>query len=193
MTSITRFKISGQALPKPGGVITPTFSSGSNDLAVPFTFNKQGGVLDFNFSGGFTAATSIQRTETVFVQGSTFTALSMVNSVGPNFIAWCENGANNLLDGSGNPAAADAGSVVLYNKPIIVRANQLEINLQPDNNVESFNSGFTTPINFELAAGSQTINNYYTTFLFRTPMVIEYKVSGITLYAVFNTQFEGNS
>lgn len=188
MTSVTRFKISGQALPKPNGVITPTYTSDGNDLVVPFTFNKQGGVLDFDFSGGFTAATTINRTDTAFIQGSTFTALRMVNSLGPNFISWCENGANHL-DGE----AADVGSVVLYNKPVVVRANQLAINLQPDDNVEAFGAGFTTPINFELAAGSLSTNDYYTTYLFRTPLVIQYAVSGVTQYAVFNTQYEANS
>jgi hypothetical protein len=188
MTSVTRFKISGQALPKPNGVITPTYTVGGNDLAVPFTFNKQGGVLDFDFSGGFTAATEINPTDTVFIQGTTFTALRMVNSLGPNFVAWCEDGANHL-----GGQAADAGSVVLYSRPIVVRANQLQINLQPDENVEAFGAGFTTPINFELAAGSQLTNDYYTTYLFRTPLVIQYTVSGVTKYAVFNTQYEANS
>jgi hypothetical protein len=188
MSSVTRFKISGQALPKPANVITPTYTVGDNYLAVPFTFNKQGGVLDFDFSGGFTAATDINRTNTIFIQGSTFTALRMVNSLGSNFVAWCENAANHL-----DEQAADAGSVVLYSRPVVVRANQLAINLQPDENVEAFGAGFTTPINFELAAGSLSTNDYYTTYLFRTPLVIQYTVSGATKYAVFTTQFEGNS
>ena len=188
MTSVMRFKISGEALPKPNNVVTPTYSSGGNDLAVPFTFNKRGGVLDLDFSGDFSASTDINSGNPIYVQGSTFTALRVVNSLGPNFIAWCENGANHLAGD-----AADAGSVVLYSKPVVVRANQLQINLDPDADIDAFGAGFTTPVNFELAAGSAATNDYYSTYLFRTPLVIQYKVSGETKYAAFNTQFEGNT
>jgi hypothetical protein len=188
MSSVVRSKISGQALPKPNNVVTPTYDVGGNDIAVPFTFNKQGGVLDFDFSGNFSASTTINSGNPIYVQGSTFTALRMVNSLGPNFIAWCENGADHLDD-----EAADAGSVVLYSRPVVVRANQLEISLDPDTNIDAFGAGFTQPINFELAAGSPTTSDYYTTYLFRTPLVIQYKVGGVTKYAAFNTQFEGNT
>jgi hypothetical protein len=187
MTSLLRFKISGQSLPKPSNVVTPTYYSDGNDIAVPFTFNKQGGILDFDFSGDFSASTSISSNNTIFVQGSSFTALRVVNKLGPNFIAWCED-SNNNLDGS----AADTGSVVLHNTPVVVRANQLAIDLEP-NSINSFEAGIDNPVNFELSAGSDTTNNYYTTYLFRTPLVIEYKVGGVKKYAIFNTQFEGNT
>lgn len=181
MTSITRFKISGQALPKPMNVVHLTYTSGGNDAPIPLTFNKRGNVLDLDFSGDFNASTSVNTNNVFYVQGSTFTALHMVMELGPNFIAWAEN-----------DLGATPGSIVMTSKPVVVRANALQTNLDP-NSVNSWDTGITTPVNFELAAGSPAFNDYYSTYLFKTPLVLQYDNAGTTNYAVMNTQFEGNT
>lgn len=181
MTSVTRFKISGQALPKPMNVIHLTYSSGGNSAPIPLTFNKRGNILDLDFSGDFNASTSVNTNDVFYVQGSTFTALHMVMELGPNFIAWAETQLN-----------ATPGSVVMTSKPVVVRANALQNNLDP-NSVNSWETGITTPVNFELAAGSPAFNDYYSTYLFKTPLVLQYDNAGTTNYAIMNTQFEGNT
>ena len=176
-----RFKLSGSALPKPMNVVHLTYTSNGNDAPIPLTFNKHGCVLDLNFSGDFTASTSVSSNNTLYIQGSSLMALSMVISIGPNLIAWAEN---NL--------GADAGSVTMYKNPVVVRTNGVQLNLDP-NSVDSWGTGITTPVDFESAAGSPTLNDYYTTYLFKTPLVLRYTVSGSILYAVMNTQYEGNT
>ena len=181
MSSVTRFKISGQALPKPMNVVHLTYSSGGDEAPIPLTFNKRGNVLDLDFSGDFTATTSVNSNNTIYVQGSTFTALRMVMELGSNFIAWAENALG-----------ATPGSVVMYKNPVVVRANRLQINLDP-NSVDSWGTGFLFPVDFDLAAGSPAFNDYYSTYLFKTPLVLQYDNAGTTNYAVMNTQFEGNT
>lgn len=176
-----RFKISSEALPKPMSVVHPTYLSSGNEVPIPLTFNKRGNVLDLDFSGGFTSTTSINSNTTIFVQGSTFSALHMVMALGPNFIVWAEN-----------RLSATPGSLIMYKNPVIVRANALQINLEP-NSVNSWDTGILTPVDFELAAGSPTLNDYYSTYLFKTPLVLQYESGGTTRYAIMNTQFEGNT
>lgn len=162
-------------------VIHLTYSSGGNSVPIPLTFNKKGGILDLDFSADFSSSTSVSTNDTIYVHGSTYMALHMVNELGPNFIAWAEN---NL--------SATSGSIVMYKKPIVVRANIVQADLEP-NDVNSWETGVTVPVDFELAAGSPALNDYYSTYLFKTPLVLQYDSSGSTRYAVMNTQFEGNT
>lgn len=181
MTSITRFKISGEALSKPMTVIHPTYSSYGDDAPIPLTFNKRGNILDLDFGANFTATTPVTDHVAIYVQGSTFSALHMVMALGPNFLSWA---TNNL--------GADAGSVSMYQNPVVVRANALQIDLDP-NSVNSWGTAITIPPNFQSAAGSPALNSYYSTYLFRTPLVLQYTVGGATRYAVMNTQFDGTA
>ena len=181
MSSVSRFRISGQALPKPMNIVHLTYTSNGNDAPIPLTYNKQGGVLDLDFSGDFTETTSVSTNTTLYVQGSTFTAVHLVNSIGANLVAWA---TDNL--------GADADSITMYNNPVVVRANGVQLNLEP-NSVNSWETGLTTPVDFASAAGSPALNDYYSTYLFKTPLVLRYTVSGTVLYAVMATQFEGNT
>ena len=181
MSSTMRFRISGQAQPKPMNVIHLTYDSGDIQAPIPLTYNKQGGVLDLDFSGDFSATTEINTNRTFYVQGSTFTAVHIVNSIGANLVAWATN-----------ELGADSGSVTMYKNPVVVRANGVQLNLVPDS-VDSWQTGITTPVDFESAAGSPILNNYYSTYLFKAPLVLRYTVGGSVEYAVMATQFEGNT
>jgi hypothetical protein len=46
----------------------------------------------------------------------------------------------------------------------------------------------TSEISFEQSAGTAA-NNYFTTYLFKKPLVLKYTKSGITNYRCFTTQF----
>ena len=181
MSSSLRFRISGTALPKPMNVIHLTYSSNGNSAPIPLTYNKTGGILDLNFSGDFSAITSVNTNDAFYVQGSTFTAVHIVNSIGANLRAWAED-----------DLGADPNSVTMYKNPVIVRASALQLDLDP-NSVNSWETGITTPVDFEAAAGSPALNDYYSTYLFKTPLVLRYTVGGDVRYAVMATQFEGNT
>lgn len=176
MSSVVRELANNTRLPNPFGVVT--FTYGSN-IIVPLTYNKSTGVLDFDFSGGFSASTSISNRQTAFVQGASFSAIHLVNDIGPNIAAWCESEAN-----------ADSGSVKILEKPIVVRTNQIAVGREP--NYSSAMEESDTPYDFENVSGS-ALTNFNATFLFKKPLVVTYTVGGLRKYRMFNTQFSGQT
>lgn len=176
MSSALRSVADNRRLPYPFGAVVLCY--GDNQV-VPFTLDRATGVLDFDFSSGFNASTSIDRNTTAYVQGASFSALHMVNDIGPNIKAWCVNQAN-----------ADADSVVIHEKPIVVGASQIRVGYEPnsENTMEESN----TPFDFENASGSAA-NNFNATYLFRKPLVVTYTVGGSRKYRMFNTQFDGQT
>jgi hypothetical protein len=177
MTSVLRQLANNTRLPYPSPAVTLTY--GDNKV-VPFTYNKSNGVLDFDFSTGFTASTSIDSNNTVYIQGASFNALHNVTDIGPNIVAWCE----------GSQVNADVGSVKIVEKPIVVRTNQIAVLREPDDNEAMHESD--TPFDFESASGS-VATNYNATYVFKKPLVLTYTREGERKYRMFNTQFEGNT
>jgi hypothetical protein len=175
MSSVTRHFANNTTLPKPFGVVTITYG---DKQVVPLTYNKNTGVLDFDFSGDFAADTSID-INTAYVQGASFGALRMVNDIGPNIVAWCED-----------QAGADAGSVVIHEKPIVVRSNQIAVGREPNSDEAMEES--SDPFDFEKASGSAD-NKFNATFLFMKPLVVKYTKTGTVYYRMFNTQFSGQT
>jgi len=131
--------------------------------------------LDFVFSNGFNVTADLNRTTTFYVKGSNNSAIRSVDKLGPNFISWLETNEG-----------VDVGTVTIYEKPIVFRANILLSGREPNNDYAMFET--TVPISFEQSAGNDS-NKYFTTFLFKKPMVLKYKKSGITYYRTFTTQF----
>jgi hypothetical protein len=172
MSSVVRYVQNNSAGLQPTGVVVPTY--GANKV-VPFILDKQTGILDFDFSTGFAVNTNINGTNTVYIAGQSFNSLRNVTDIGPNIKAWCES-----------RASADVGSVTIYEKPIVVRANQIAYPREPnsDNSMTESND----PISFENASGDDT-TDYYSTYLFKKPLIVTYTVSGIRRYRMFNTHF----
>jgi hypothetical protein len=107
-------------------------------------------------------------------------ALHLVQGLGANFINWCEN--NSSFD-------ADEGTVELYENPIVVNANMVAPNQNP-NDGETQESDYA--VSFERAAGSAE-GQYCKTLVFMRPMVITYLRSGTRYYRWFYQNFEGNT
>lgn len=130
-----------------------------------------------DFVDGFTNSTSLSN-DPMFFRGQQFGGINLVMGLGPSFIEWCENSLT-----------ADAGSVVLVEKPIVVSANLVAPDQDP-------NSGETEeqtyPISFESAAGSSE-GQYCKTLVFMKPMVISYTRSGTQYYRWISQNFEGNT
>jgi hypothetical protein len=156
--------------------ITPLYNDGTNDVPIPFTYNRAGGILDVEFSTTFTTSSSIQSNETIYIMGSTFSDNCLVKSLGDNIKTWLEN-----------RLSADAGSVELYGtNPIVVKAIQLQPQLDP-NSVGSYRSSLTSPVDFGYISGLPE-NNYNSTYLFKRPLVVKYLSSGTPRYAILASQ-----
>lgn len=175
MTSVLRYTASNKNLPTPEGVVILTYSSDGNDLVVPLTFNKETSVLDFDFNTGFTAATSIQASTTAYLRGQSFGANQNVLAIGPNFIEWLQT-----------TGGADVGTVEVWELPVVCRANQLQINEEP-NSVQAMDTS-STPFSFDQSWGTPT-DKYFSTYLFKKPLVVRYLNAGTLEYRVFTTQF----
>jgi hypothetical protein len=148
---------------------------GFDGLPIQFSYDKATGTLDFIFANGFIVTSDINRTTTFYVRGSSNGAVSLVDNIGPNFISWMET-----------TERVDVGSISVYEKPIVFRANLLLPGREPNTDHAMFES--TREISFVKSAGSEA-NNYFTTFLFKSPLVLKYTKSGIVYYRCFTTQF----
>lgn len=174
MSSVGRQRASNSQLPIPFGAVVLTYG---NNVVVPFTLNRVYGILDFDFSGNFSASSTISTNMTTYIRGASFNALHNVNNIGPNIIAWCESQAD-----------ADIGTVKIHEKPVVVRVNQIAVGRNP--NTDNTMAESNTPFDFEKAGGSDT-NNFNVTYLFKKPLVVTYTVNSVTKYRMFNTQFTG--
>ena len=170
MSSAIRTVSSNILLPTPGGVVAINY----NNVPIEFSHDKNG-TLDFVFSNGFNVNADLNRSKTFYVKGSNNSAIRLVDKLGPNIISWLETNEG-----------VDVGSVTIYEKPIVFRVNLLLPGREPNNDHAMFES--TNQLSFEQSYGSES-NRYFTTFLFKKPMVLKYTKSGITYYRFFTTQF----
>ena len=174
MSSVVRTVSSNVVLPLPGNVITISY----NGKPIEFSHDRNG-KLDFVFSNGFNVNADLNRTTTFYVKGSNNSAIRSVDKLGPNIISWLETNEG-----------VDVGTVTIYEKPIVFRANLLLPGREPNNDHSMFES--TDQISFEQSPGNEA-NNYFKTFLFKKPMVLKYKKSGITYYRSIATQLSGQT
>jgi hypothetical protein len=180
MTSLLRSYLSARSLPSAAGFI-PAYFTNADGFSQPFPwrYNKQTQAIDLDFVDGFTNSTSLSDDE-MFFRGQQYGGLRLVQRLGPKFIEWCENNGS---------FQADAGTVALHEAPIVVYANLVAPNQNP-NSAETQEQ--TYPFSFESAAGSEA-GKYGKTLIFMKPMVITYTRSGTRYYRWFNQNFEGNS
>ena len=175
MTSLLSSYKLGNTLPNPTNCLVLTYNDGTNEIPVPFIFDRRTSTLDIQFStGGFSDSTSMTE-NTKYFRGQTFGTLYTIESIGPNFIDWLQTFIG-----------ADAGSVTIYEKPIIVPANVVQVDKDPSI-VDAMTSS-NTPISFEIANGSLS-NDYYATYLFKKPLVVRYTIGGTPTWRAFLTQF----
>ena len=181
MTSVIRSSGIGRSLPASAGFI-PAYFTNTDGYSQPFPwrYNRRTQAIDLDFVDGFTVSTNISDDE-MFFRGQNFGAVKLVQSLGANFIAWCEDGSGSIT--------ADVGTVELHEAPIVVNANMVAPNMNP-NNAETQES--TEPIRFESAAGT-VAGKFCKTLVFMKPMVITFTRSGTRYYRWFNQNFEGNS
>ena len=178
MSSIHRTYRLGSRLPDPASYVMCTYYSPDEyNAPFPWRFNKHTQAIDLEFVNGFNASTELNDNP-LYVRGQSLHAAHNVLGLGANFVAWMESSQN-----------ADAGSVVMTERPIICDANAVCTNHNP--NSGGTNSS-TEPISFELSAGP-VVSNYLKTMIFLKPLVVRYTVGGVTNYRYFTNNFEGNT
>ena len=184
MTSVLRQTANPSYLPQPQACCVITYTDALGATApVPFFFDKKESALDIAFVNGFNSSTEVDGDDQdKYFRGSVYNGgANLVLKLGPNFISWCQNS----LD-------ADVGSVKLVEKPIVVKANVVAVDREPNSDV-ALTSESSVPISYEDASGPAE-SDYYSTVLFKKAMVISYRRSGTTYYRGFLTQFgEGNT
>ena len=178
MSSVHRNYALGSRLPDPASyVMCSYYSPDGYDAPFPWRFNKHTQVIDLEFVNGFNSSTELNDNP-LYVRGHSLRAAHNVLGLGANFVAWMQNSQN-----------ADVGSVVMTERPILCDANVVCTNQDPNNG--AYGSS-TEPISFELSAGP-LVSDYLKTMIFLKPLVVRYKISGVTNYFYFSNNFEGNT
>jgi len=171
MSSVLRAYASNIVLPQPDCVVAISY----NGLPIQFSYDRRTATLDFIFENGFNVNANINRTTTMYIRGSSKGGIHLVDKIGPNFIAWLQT-----------TEGVDVGTISIHEKPVVFHANLLLEGREPNNDHSMFES--TSEISFAKSPGNQA-NNYFTTYLFKSPLVLKYTKSGILYYRCFTTQF----
>lgn len=175
-------------------LITPSYDDNSLvtgqtiELPIPFTVVNQ--VLDINVNQSSVVQTFVndglapeQRSN---LQGKAFGGGSLIKSLGPNMTAYL----GNLIDNIETLGGAYTGPLVLYVQPFMTKV-QMAV---PSYGTEAFERdrsyGVTTepPSSSEYIGGSPS-NNFFTAWIFKTPMTIQYEVAGGYKYITMTSQF----
>ena len=167
----------------------------NHTLLVPFTYSN--GVLDVSttypgFSPddgkGTASGTSSRMVKTMGGNGP-------VSSLGGYFLVWFTA----WLAAGGRNVVPDSGSIVLYNtaNPCIMTKVQQSVqrNVAAVDDNDLLDSAFglqygltEPPTSTEFVTGTYA-TNWDTAWVFKTPLILQYKVAGVVKYASFYTQF----
>jgi hypothetical protein len=178
-------------------LITPsyeddTFVSGETfEMPIPFTVVNQ--VLDINVNQSADIAAFVNAgtapDQRANIQGKALGGASLVNSLGTNMTTYLRN----WIDQIETIGSAYTGPLVIYIQPLMTRVQLANPNfaIPNDGAFERDRSwGITTeaPVSGEYIGGGSA-DNFYTAWVFKTPMTIEYVVGGSFKYITMTTQF----
>ena len=182
---------------KVSSLITPSYDDAvivtgeSIRLPIPFTVVNQ--VLDINVDQSSDIQTVVTNgtapDDQSSLQGKAFGGASLIISFGANMTTYLRNWINNIE----SLGAAYTGPLVLYIQPFMTKVQMAD----PSFGIISSGAfrrdrswGITTqpPISGEYIGGSPA-NNYFTAWIFKTPMTIQYEVAGGYKYITMTSQF----
>jgi len=161
-------------------------------LPIPFMVANQ--VLDINVnqSSDIQALvnTGTAPEDQSSLQGKAFGGASLINSLGSNMTTYLRNwiGAVETL------GAAYTGTLVLYIQPLMTKVQMANPSFGVNDDTGAFRRdrswGITTeaPVSTEYTGGGPT-SKYFTAWIFKTPMTIQYQVTGGSKYITMTSQF----
>jgi hypothetical protein len=178
-------------------LITPSYNddtlvSGQTvELPIPFTVANQ--VLDINVNQSADIQTFVNNGTSPQnqsnIQGKAFGGASLVTSFGTNMTSYLQNWID-TIESLGSPYA---GPLVLYIQPFMSKVQLINPSFALPSGAfqDSRSWGITTeaPVSTEYTGGTSA-NNYYTAWIFKTPMTVRYvTAAGDFKYINMTSQF----
>lgn len=177
-------------------LITPSYedtqlvSGQTIQLPIPFTVVNQ--VLDINVNQSDDIQTFVNDGTTPEdysdLQAKAFGGASLIESFGPNMTTYLRN----LIKGEESLGAAYTGPIVIYVRPVMTKVQMADPVFGQSGGVfvRDGSWGFTTqpPASAEYTGGGSA-NNFFTAWVFKTPITIKYEVTGGYKYLTMSTQF----
>jgi len=196
MSSVTRVKGQNMGLvSKYANVSTPCYPNSDLGEDIPIPFTVQNGIIDIDINNasiqtfvdlGTPITSSLDDS---YYQAKSMGGYRLANQIGTNFATYLRNFINATdISGFAGPlnvyVAATTGKVQIA-QPNDVSALEFEnvfgVNDQP-------------PVSDSFAGGDATLN-YFTTFVFYSPLTIQYPSTNSTTgykYITFTTHWDGN-
>ena len=197
MTSLLRSFATTHKLPtKFVDIITPSYDENiivsNHYLPIPFTTTN--GVLDINvnqssdiqsFVNNGTTPNESPNTQVKLMGGTV-----IISSLGPNMVSWVRK----LIEVEESLGGAYTGPLNIYIKPVMTKI-QCPVPSQQDGALKDDDVwGITTeaPTSDDYIGGDST-NNFFTSFVFKTPLTIQYEITGVGYkYFTLTSQFSGD-
>lgn len=167
-------------------------SGNTYDMPIPFVVANQ--VLDINVNqspdvqtfvdGGNTPSTAVN------FQAKMMGGSSLVDALGPNMIAWLKN----RIENEESLGSEYTGPLNLYVKPFMTKIQLAapQQGISPLNDESVYGITTEAPTSSEYIGGNFE-NNYYTAWVFKSPITIQYVgVSGEFKYLTMTSQFTAN-
>lgn len=158
-------------------------------LPIPFTVVNQ--VLDINVAQSSDVQlyvdNGIQPADESNLQGKAFGGGSLINSFGPNMTTYLRNWINNIE----TLGSAYTGPLVIYIQPFMTKVQMANPSFCNNGAFERDRSwGISTqpPVSGEYIGGGPP-SNYFTAWIFKTPMTVRYEVAGGYKYITMTSQF----
>jgi hypothetical protein len=179
-------------------LITPSYddtvivSGQTIRLPIPFTVVNQ--VLDINVNQSSVIQAVVTNgtapLDQSSLQGKAFGGGSLIKSLGTNMTTYLQNWIK-IIESLG---AAYTGSLVLYVQPFMTKVQMANPSFGVSDSTGAFRRdrswGVTTqaPVSTEYIGGAPS-DNYFTAWIFKTPMTIQYEVAGGYKYITMTSQF----
>jgi hypothetical protein len=180
-------------------LITPSYNyviiPGDPDITIemPIPFTVENGVLDINVNQSTKIQTFVNAGTSPInqaeIQGKAFGGAKVVTSFGPNMTTYLRNWINTL---ESSISAAYTGPLVLYIQPLMTKVQLANPAFSSSNGAfrgtRSWGVSTEAPVSTEYTGG-ESANNFFTAWIFKTPMTIEYVIGGVSKYITMTSQF----
>ena len=199
MTSLQRFY---PGIPGPATKFTDIITGGYSDdyfvtgetmdLPIPFTVSNQ--VLDININQSIDIATFVTNgsipVDNTSVQAKVMGGASFIKSFGPNMTTWLRNRIRNQE----SLGSQYSGPLTLYVRPFMTKiqlaAPAVGIGALFENNTYGISTEPPTSTEY---IGGGTSQNFYTAWVFKTPLTVQYvTVAGTYKYLTMTSQLSGD-
>jgi hypothetical protein len=198
MSSVASAFASVYPLPtKFSALITPSYEDGSivneADIEMPIPFTVVKGVLNINVKQSADIQTFVNNgtapRDQADIQAKMLGGTKLVTSLGPDMTTYLRNWINQIEE-LGSPYS---GPLVVYIKPVMTKVQVANPSFSvPGSGAFDSNRswGITTeaPVSSEYTGGGSA-NNFYTTWIFKSPLTVQYYASSVFKYITLTSQF----